>query len=321
VAAPVSQPKSSDLRLAYSFRDRTLRWVKIMDSMPSDYDPSRTADNSRDPYDPDWKDRNVWDPETPRGSTSLYVSQAKVLDICIYSFPRSLKNELDIQADVAEANSIWCQGGINIQAVQWARLEPDVINFPSNKFIDLFVPDLARRVDCAAFPVKFFELPLWPDCPEDAPTVIVYYIPPDTFANGATGCHHFLPTPPYAPLDRDGHVRDWNFHNVLLTDQANGRALAHELAHALMTRLLPPGTKPGIWINDDPDAGQDPNDSIHDANPNNILSHGPNATQISEAQAIQANKSKLLDRRDLAYGFKSPVGDEVFRNVCAPAFP
>jgi hypothetical protein len=237
-------------------------------------------------------DRNIWDPQAPPSSAfSNLAKKGSVVELCIYIFTGSVKNEKSVRSEVEEAGKIWCQSGINVQAIHLEKLPP----LPASEPLDLNSPNLARQISCGgmsdAVRNQLFNIGR-PNCPgEINKSIAVYYIPGRRLADGfASGCHQFR------HLGGDGLPE----HIILLTDEASGQVLAHELGHALFVRQ-----RGGKWINDDPDLKSDPNAPKHNSDEQNLMhARVPDNPKISPAQGEEAKKSDLvLDDQDLVYGF------------------
>lgn len=235
-------------------------------------------------------DRNVWDPVTPPSYTNL-KTRGLVVELCVYVFEHSVKNEVKVRADVQEASEIWCPSSINIQVINFMQLP----SFRPSEPLDLNSTDLAGQISCNSLPDavrdQFFNI-VGPECPDITKSVAVFYIPGRRFQDGfSTGCHRFR----VQGIDRRPE------HLFLLTDEVNGRVLAHELGHALFTRESAPHT----WINDDPDPGMDVSNKIHNSNPGNLMfPKVPANPVISTAQSSQAKKCDLILDQRLTYEFK-----------------
>ena len=242
--------------------------------------------------------RNVWDPPTPPNYKDLTTKDGSVVELWIYVFENSAKDEKQVQIDVAGASgdsgasAIWCQGKIkiNIQAVHFERLPPLRPSEPLN----LNSTDLAGQVLCPlpdAGRDQFFNIDR-PGSPDITKSVAVFYIPGRRLQDGfAKGCHQFRLK---AADARPEHI-------ILLTDEADERVLAHELGHALFTREITHNN----WINDDP--GPKPDASkIHNSDPQNLMFPSvPMNPVISPEQGFQANKSDLTHHHQpLAYGYR-----------------
>jgi hypothetical protein len=136
-------------------------------------------------------DRNFWDPTTPQGFIDL-LRDGSVVELCIYSFPLSAKGRDQVRADVEEANRIWCQRGINVQAIHWERLDPLP---PVTGPLDLNSANLAGQIPAGRDVTPEMRNQLFgigqPNCPRVPPTnpVPVYYIPEAAFGVGTTGRH------------------------------------------------------------------------------------------------------------------------------------
>jgi hypothetical protein len=244
-------------------------------------------------------DRNIWDPQAlPSSAFSTLARKGSVVELCIYIFTGSAKNEKSVRSEVEEAGKIWCQSGINVQAIHLKQLPP----LPASEPLDLNSPDLARQISCGgmsdAVRNQLFSIGR-PNCPGNIhESIAVYYIPGRRLADGfASGCHQFR------TLGGDGLPE----HIILLTDEASGQVLAHELGHALFARK----DDSNNWFNGDPD-NDDPNNDdpdqkkeIHSKNPQNLMfPNVPPIPVISPKQSAQANSSDLvLDDQDLVYGF------------------
>ncbi|MEU4494864.1 hypothetical protein AB0F96_15800 [Streptomyces sp. NPDC023998] len=238
-------------------------------------------------------DRNTWDKKTPPGFTELR-KEAMTVELCVYSLQNSRMKEINQVRAVAEAaGKIWCQGGVNVQVVHWEALPPLSIAGPLN----LNSTDLARQIPCGSLSdAARSQLSTIgkPNAPAGDPTrlVAVYCIPGNGFqdAPSASGCHQFQFQGNTSPD-----------HMILLTDSADGRVLAHELGHALFVRL----TGPNSWMNEDPDPGRNVSDRLHNANPPNLMySSVSEKPSISPEQVMVAQKSRLVTRQSLFYGFR-----------------
>lgn len=236
-------------------------------------------------------DRNIWDKDPFNSSTKL-IKKGLVIELCLYFFKDSAKDENKARTDVEIARDIWCQGGINVQAIHWERLSPLPISEP----LDLNSSNLARQISCGGMSEaeqnQLFSIGR-PNCPGNInKSIAVYYIPGRRLADGfASGCHRFR------PLGGDGLPE----HIILLTDEASGQVLAHELGHALFTRQIGTNT----WINDDPDQNMDPSSKIHNKNSQNLMfPNVPTVPVISATQSAQAKSSHLVFLEDLVFGFK-----------------
>jgi hypothetical protein len=234
-------------------------------------------------------DRNFWDPSTPSNHTTL-TKDGLVVELCIYVFEHSAKDEAQVRADVAGASAIWCQSNINIQAVHFERRPP----LPPSEPLDLNSTDLAGQFLCNPLPDavrdQFFNIDR-PGCPDITKSVAVFYIPGRRLQDGfASGCQQFR------IQGGDGRPE----HFILLTDEADGRVLAHELGHALFTREIGPNQ----WINDDPDPNADAS-RIHNSDPQNLMfPNVPMNPVISPEQRSQAKESDLTLRQTLAIGYR-----------------
>jgi hypothetical protein len=244
-------------------------------------------------------DRNVWDPPTPADNSDL-TKKSLVVELCIYVFANSAKDEKAVRADVQGApgilgaSQIWCQDNIDIQVSHLEKLPP----LPPSEPLDLNATDLARQISCPpsdAVVEQFLQIPR-SGCPDiRTMSIAVFYIPGPRFQgdNVVTGCHTFTFLP-----DRPTDTIPDQF--ILLSDEANGKVLAHELGHALLTRK--DGAK---WINEDPDPKRNPKDPIHNTDPGNLMF--PNVSDapiISPAQTNQAKQSILMHDKELAFGFR-----------------
>jgi hypothetical protein len=236
-------------------------------------------------------DRNFWDPPTPPGSTT-FTKHGLVVDLCTYVLEHSVKDERAVQADVEEASKIWCQGdsGINIQAAVFFKFPP----LPPSEPLDLRSPDLAGQIFCNALSGaagdQILNIPR-PGCADLTRSIAVFYVPGARLGGGAIGCHHFR------VKSVDGRPE----HFIVLSDEADGKLLAHEVGHALLVRE----TVPNTWINDDPDPNGDPADKVHDKDPQNLMFPSvPNDPDISPPQGAQARESLLTRGEDLAFGFR-----------------
>jgi hypothetical protein len=235
--------------------------------------------------------RHFWHKQTPAGFTDLTKS-GHVVELCIYSFEHSAKDETQVRADVEKAAAIWCQGGINVQASHWERLGPLAPSEP----LDLSSHALAEQIPCGGnlsdqARDQLYELGR-PNCPGNSfESIAVYYIPRSHFqGSSGSGCHQ------WRTQGTDGKPE----HIILLTDEADGRVLAHEIGHALFLRE----TGSNVWINDDPDPSMDPNNTGHNTSPQNVMF--PSVSQnpvVSSEQASQARRSRLVRLKDLAFGF------------------
>jgi len=231
-------------------------------------------------------DRNVWDPPTPPGHIED-ITRAKVVELHIYSFPQSTKTRDAIRTDVKRAAGIWCQAKINVQAVRLEKLAGPLPSEP----LDLNLSDLARHFACGNFADQFFGIPR-PGNPDITRSIAVFYIPGDAFINGSgNGCHQ------YRYQGMDGQPE----HIIIMTDGSDGRTLAHEIGHALLTRSIGSGQ----WTNEDPDPQQDPASPLHNLNPQNLMHPvvGQNPV-VSAPQASQARQCLLVHENGLVSGFR-----------------
>src|SRR5215212_1650421 len=235
--------------------------------------------------------RNFWDRRTPAGFTDM-TKRGYVVELCIYSFEHSAKDETKVRDDVKKASAIWCQRGINVQASHWERLAPFGLSEP----LDLNSHTLAEQIPCSNLSDQATDQ-LYaigrPNCPSNSfESIAVYYIPRDYFqgSSGGSGCH----------IWRTQSIDSKPKHIILLTDKADERVLAHEIGHALFLRDIGSGQ----WINDDPDPSMDPNNRGHNTSPQNLMfpSVSPNPV-ISPEQESQAKLSQLVRIKDLAFGF------------------
>ena len=235
--------------------------------------------------------RNFWDRRTPAGFTDMTKS-GFVVELCIYSFEHSEKDETKVREDVKKASAIWCQRGINVQASHWEKLAP----FGPSEPLDLNSHDLAEQIPCSNLSDQARDQ-LYaigrPNCPSNSfESIAVYYIPRAHFqgSSGGSGCH----------IWRTQSIDSKPEHIILLTDKADERVLAHEIGHALFLRDIGSGQ----WINDDPDPSMDPNNRGHNTSPQNLMfpSVSPNPV-ISPQQETQAKSSQLVSIKDLAYGY------------------
>lgn len=251
-------------------------------------------------------DRNIWDPPTPEGNIEL-GEHGRVVDLHIYVLARSRKDDAAVRNDVARAASIWCQENsrINIQAVssyRFPELPTDLTGVEGQIDINLF--DLAERIDNPILPeIRDQFAFLAENTTQNLRTrLAVFYLPGHQFMNGDAGLHaYWWPDPDKSPK-----------HVILLSNQADGRTLAHEIGHALFTMKTPLNT----WQNLDPDDEQDPQDPWHNTSPRNLMSPHlppdplqPNrqlGTHITDVQAERARMSPLLDEnRFLVSGFRT----------------
>jgi hypothetical protein len=236
-------------------------------------------------------DRNVWDAETPNGFTNL-IKRKPVVELCIYFLKDSAKDKDKAHADVVRASEIWCQSGIIVQVIHWEELSP----FQPSEPLDLNSSDLAAQISCNNMPDEvrnqLFNIGRPHFTGDIHKSIAVYYIPGRRMIDGSTGCHQ---------LRYSTSVDTLPEHIILLTDEADGRALAHELGHALFTRSIVAGT----WINDDPDPKMDPKNNIHNTNLQNLMHvPTPDLPVISAVQSEQAKNCHLvLHDQDLVYGF------------------
>lgn len=238
-------------------------------------------------------DRNVWDKSTPSGYTDL-VQPGLVVDLCIYLFENSAKDEEAVRADVTSASGIWCQRRINIQVGHMERLGPLLpTKVQQEGQVDLNHPALAEAsVACPltdAVRDQFFDIPRH-GCVDLTTAIAVFYIPGSRFVTGGSGCHSF-----YYPA---GDVPPR--HIIILSDDATGNVLAHELGHALFTKSVGQA-----WENHDPGPNQDPSNPIHNANSANLMFPSvPEHPTITVQQGVQAQQSLLTHQRDLVIGFR-----------------
>lgn len=233
-------------------------------------------------------DRNVWDPQTPPHYME-HVQRGLVVELYIYRFGLSSKDDKQIRADVEGAGQIWCQANINVQAVYLDKLAKQRPSEPLN----LNSPDLARDFACGAMPDavrnQFFNIQRLGD-PDLTKSIAVYYIPGEQMQDGATGCHQFR----FQGIDGKPE------HIILLTDNANGKVLAHELGHALFTRSVGSGQ----WINHDPDPNADAS-KLHNTDPRNLMFPSvPDNPVITPPQSSQAKQCALTHDQGLVFGFK-----------------
>jgi len=217
-----------------------------------------------------------------------------VVELCTYVLEHSVKDDLAVRADVEKASEIWCQENskINLQAVVYSRIPP----LPPSEPLGLSSPDLAGQIFCdqlSEAAVNQFLGIQRPGCTDLTRSIAVFYVPGHRLAGvaTATGCHHFR------VQGADGKPE----HLIILSDDADGKTLAHEVAHALLVRE----TAPNKWINDDPDPDGDPANKIHNKNPGNLLFRNvPDNPLISFQQGSQARASLLTHPEDLAFGFR-----------------
>jgi hypothetical protein len=242
-------------------------------------------------------DRNVWDPPTP--STFIEFSQrGLVVELYIYRFEKSAKDDDAIRKDVEDAAKIWCQSKINIQVAHLDKIPP----FTAVEPLDLSVDDLARNLSCSGMTPQvrdqFLSIPR-PGNPNIRRSIAVFYIPGTKFQDGGSGCHQ------YKWQGTDGEPE----HFILATDAMNGRVLAHEVGHALLVQKIPP---PENWANADPDPERDPNSPGHNTNAQNLMFPSvPQNPIISDPQQAVAKSSLLVSEQMLVFGFK----DSTFRKL------
>ena len=133
--------------------------------------------------------RNFWDKQTPAGFTDL-TKRGFVVELCIYSFEHSAKDETQVRADVKKASAIWCQRQINVQASHWERLAP----FGPSEPLDLNSHTLAEQIPCSNLSDQARDQ-LYaigrPNCPSNSfESIAVYYIPRAHFqGSSGSGCH------------------------------------------------------------------------------------------------------------------------------------
>jgi hypothetical protein len=235
--------------------------------------------------------RNFWNRRTPAGFTDM-TKRGFVVELCIYSFEHSAKDETQVREDVQKASAIWCQRGINVQASHWERLAP----FAPSEPLDLNSHTLAEQIPCSNLSEEatnqLFGIGR-PNCSSNSfESIAVYYIPRAHFQGNSSGsgCH----------IWRTQSIDSKPEHIILLTNEADERVLAHEIGHALFLRDIGSGK----WINDDPDPGMDPNNRGHNTSPQNLMfpSVSPNPV-ISPEQGTQAQSSQLVSIKHLAYGY------------------
>lgn len=132
----------------------------------------------------------------------------------------------------------------------------------------------------------------------------IYYIPGSRFRDGTLGGHKW-------DVKNNRDVQ----HIIVLTDDADGDILAHELGHALFARRVGGQS----WTNSDPDPMKDPNNEIHNTDSQNLMfPHVLTNPQISPTQEAQARASQLVTAPSLVYGFldNSPYKlDVVFKTM------
>ncbi len=99
-------------------------------------------------------DRNFWDPPTRPGDIDD-VKRARVVELFIYRFDKSSRDEPDIIKDVTGASQFWCKANINIQAAFVDTLPSTLPSEPVN----MNANDVAALVTCADHREAFFALP------------------------------------------------------------------------------------------------------------------------------------------------------------------
>jgi hypothetical protein len=245
-------------------------------------------------------DRNVWDPPTKPGYKN-FESNAYVVELYVYMLGQTTKTSDEVRKHVEEAAKVWCQAKINIQVVHLDKLAAQA---DFNRPLDLSVGDIARDFPCgydkneqraqlySAIRDQFFSIArnLGVDLTR---SIAVFYISGKQFMDGAIGCS--IANTRTKPDPKAEQV-------ILLTDEANGTALAHELGHCLFERYDDVANN---WTRSDPDPkGNGP----HNTDKKNLMyPAAPDHGIISTEQAAVARTSLLVTLRPLVYGFAQDV--------------